>query len=242
MLHTAVRVGTEVAGALAAGIVATELAPSLHGNEFNECLDTKSACFVSQSGSLTAEFIDIVGELHASSMKKILDMSISRYQERKAVASADIDEFLSNLTNDDPDMNTFPDFFAENEGNFRDMKGQQIPSVNEQYRIIPLAEVAKLNNLFGNTNNNATTSNAQSSSSSWLRPLAGYPSSTHPQQGGGKARRVADILTVMWERDRCAIDLSDNFELQVFDWNYTINATLHVPSQTDTSSMQPDIN
>ena len=112
-------------------------------------------------------------------------------------------------------MNTFPDFFAENEGNFRDMKGQQIPSVNEQYRIIPLAEVAKLNNLFGNTNNNATTSNAQSSSS-WLRPLAGSPSSTHPQQGG-KARRVADILTVMWERDRCAIDLSDNFELQVFD-------------------------
>ena len=227
MLQTAVRVGTEVAGALAAGVLATEvISPSLHGNEFNECLDKKSACFVSQSGSLSAEFMDIFHELQASSMKSIVDISITN--DRKAVAPADIDEFLSNLTNDDPNMNTFPDFFSENvvhEGNIRGMKKQQ---VLEQYRIIPVAEVAKLSNLFGNSTNNASgtsTSNAHSTaSSSWLRPLTGSSSSTSLR--GGMTRRVADILVVMWERDRCAIDLFDNFELQVRNHTAIVTRTL----------------
>ena len=223
MLLNAVRVGTEVAGALAAGVVAAELiAPSLHGNDFNECLEKKSACFISQSGSLSSEFIDIFRELQESSRFRILDICTTNDgNARKAIAPADIDEFLSGLTNDDPDMNACPDFYAENvmlnDGNNHGMKR---PQVIERYRLIPLAEVAKLSNIFGGEASSSTNStqasspqSSSSSSSAWFRPLTG--SSSPSYRGGGRARPVAEVLAVMWERDRCAADLVDNFELQV---------------------------
>ena len=216
MLLNAVRVGTEVAGALAAGMIAAEvIAPSLHGNDFNECLDKKSEMFVTQSGSLSTEFIDICQQLQASSMKRILDICTSNDNDRRAVAATDIDEFLSNLTNDDPEMDIYPVFFAENLANDPNLHGTKRQQVLEQYRIIPLSEVAKLNNSFGtmtNSNNATHASSSSSSSSSWFRPSSGGPLSPHHH---GRVQPVAEVLAALWERDRCAVDLLDNFQLQV---------------------------
>jgi hypothetical protein len=201
MIVSTLRVFAEAGGLVAAGIAAGEVAPYLHDPDFEKQVETKCAPFIKQSSSLAAEFMDILRKLDASSYAKLTEVCCTNAKKPGAVSKADMDELCSNLANGDVELINFPAMFVEAE--MEATASGANTRVEEQYRLIPVSEVAKL---APPPVDQPPSSSASQSSSGWYRARG--------SSAAAAGVRVTDVLSLMTERDRLASDLLGNFELQ----------------------------
>lgn len=202
MILSTLRVFAEAGGLIGAGIAAGEVAPYLHDPEVQNAVEAKCAPLIQQSRSLSAEFMDILRKLEAYSYAKLTEVCCIDDKNRRAASKADIDELCSNLVNNDMELNNFPDMFIEAEMEVAaNVVGNAM--VDEQYRIIPLSEVAKL-----------APSSVDRAVATGAIPSSSKGSGWYRSRGNVAGVHVIDIFCLMMERDLLSSDLLNNFELQ----------------------------
>lgn len=201
-------------GALCVGTIFSKLYHS-EENTYIERLKLSSAAIVEQSLSLRSECAFVLGKIEKMYYGRLkvvaLQNSPINSRKKRTLNQEDIDELCRNLCNDALIVEDLTDLFIDHQQfPTSSSSSPSTPNIIEKYRLLPLSDVEKFIAATPTDSNTETTTSTLLSTTS----TSTSNSKRKIEKIERKKSPVVDILDIVLDIERLAIDVSSNYMLQ----------------------------